>query len=356
MLSLVRSACARAPFKSPLAHARPVRPAVVDTHVTRSLCPVAICNSRESSTESTRRPWSQCPQESKILPPAIVAKCCEPTRASAAKGATRRLTVTESPHSTPYPVAYWSPPACAPVMCSLTSLMRSAADPMACVMAPPESRPVVGSIFGLTNLCTPTERSAEAVTTRAPAGNPGTFVDFPKLNSSSPSTQMKAMGDAAFVLSGRYLGGATTAVSATECGECRMGGSGDGGGARLGCGFRKSCAGVWPKLTICDSAAALASGSSTASRSTEPSYVSGWKTLWRRTLSSPRCAWPKTRSIHRCIRADTVSDSSASRMSRMNSCGELLAQGGKATSPTAVPCCVAPRSKPLELARNSGRE
>ena len=74
-MSLVRSACARAPFTSPLAHARPVRPAVVDTHVTRSLCPVAICNSRESSTESTRRPWSQCPQESRILPPAIVAKC-----------------------------------------------------------------------------------------------------------------------------------------------------------------------------------------------------------------------------------------------------------------------------------------
>mmetsp|Transcript_10113 Transcript_10113/g.41739 ORF Transcript_10113/g.41739 Transcript_10113/m.41739 type:complete len:234 (-) Transcript_10113:4008-4709(-) len=233
--------------------------------------------------------------------------------------------------------------------------MRSAADPMACVSAelPP-------SIFGRAKRCEPTAQSTDAVTTLTPDGSPGTFADCPKRfppptdARSDPSTETKATGDAGAL--GGNRGSVVTDVSATLCGEWRMGGSGDGGGARLGWGFLKSCAGVWPKLTICDSAAARASGSLTALRSTDPSYVSGWKTLRRFTLSSPRCAWPNTRSIHRCILAETVSDSRASRMMRMNSCGEPLAHGGNATSPTDAPFWVAPRLKPLEFARNSGRE
>mmetsp|Transcript_24340 Transcript_24340/g.58022 ORF Transcript_24340/g.58022 Transcript_24340/m.58022 type:complete len:204 (+) Transcript_24340:420-1031(+) len=63
------------------------------------------------------------------------------------------------------------------------------------------------------------------------------------------------------------------------------------GGTRMrgGCGLVNSCRGVCPNSLICTSSARRSIGSLTASRSTAPSYVSGWKTLFASTASRPRC-------------------------------------------------------------------
>ena len=206
------------------AHARPTRPAVVDIHVTRSLCPVAICSSRLSSTESTLRPWSQCPQESKIFH----QQCREMLRTHDSLRGERGdpFTMTES-HSTAHRRVL------IPTLRPVSGTRDVFLDVLDEIGGGPDGlreRRVTPVDFRADER-NPTAQSTEAATTLTPDGSPGTFADCPNRfplptdARSDPSTETKATGEAAL---GVNRGGAITDVSATLCGEWRMGGSGDG--------------------------------------------------------------------------------------------------------------------------------
>ena len=59
--------------------------------------------------------------------------------------------------------------------------------------------------------------------------------------------------------------------------------------SRGGCGSRNSCRGHCPNSLIWDSKARRRRGSASASRSTAPSYVSGWNTLSAASAAAPVC-------------------------------------------------------------------